>query len=188
MAPIRKLPVPIALLLAALVLAGCGERERPQSELAGAAAGDPADRLAELLPRGAQPGALTLEERQEVEELILAVLPETTGELAGYRWRVTYIDLPEADFIAADLLTGGEDLAPRAAWVHVFWRSSAAQPRAEYPGRLGPYPARGLPGHHLFVRAGRVEVRAVAEAEELRRPGALEALVEGFDLARLARY
>jgi hypothetical protein len=181
--------VPYGLvLLGTMLILGCRAEPRSAIRTDREAAADPAARLGELLRRGIQPGQLAAQERHEVEELVRAVLPEVSGELAGHRWRVTYLDLPEADFIAVDLLTGATEWAPRAAWIHLFYRSPVAEPREEYPDRLGPYPARAVPGHHLWVRAGNVEVRAFAEAEELRQPGRLEALVEGFALAQLARY
>lgn len=179
------------ILLVGCLVGSCGASP-PSPELPDASdpavAVDPIPRLGELLRRGAQPGQLEPGERREVEELVPLVLPEIAGDLAGHRWRVDYIDLPRADFVAVDLMSGEGEEAPRAAWIHIFYRSPEARPREPYSGSLGPYPARGVPGEYLFVQAGSVEVRAVAEAPELREPGRLEELLERFELETLAGF
>jgi hypothetical protein len=175
-----------------VALTGCGAPRAPSDldEAASAAAtpGDPGSRLGDLLRRGAQPGGLSLEQQGEVESLILQVLPEAAGDLDGHRWRVTYIDLPRAGFVAIDLMEEEGDAAPRAAWFHLFYRSPQAAPSEPYSERLGPYPARHEPGELLFVQAGRVELRAVPESDRLEEPGRLEELVQAFDLELLASF
>jgi len=175
-----------ALVALALVVAiganGCGTPAGTPS------APDSASRLSELLRRGARPGELSAGERGEVERLLVAVLPKLAGPLAGHHWRVTYDDLPEADFVSVDLLRGNGDEAPRAMWFHLFWRGElAAAEREAWALRLGRWPARGIEGHHLFVRLGGVELRAVADAQEYRDPQRIRAVLESFDLDALAR-
>jgi hypothetical protein len=168
------------------VALGCrGEREP-----GAAAAVDPEQRLAQLLRRGAEPGELTVEEREEVERLLLPLLPATEGDLEGFAWRVAYDDLPAGDFVSIDLMQAGEDLdtAPRAMWFHLFWRGEppAAEP-ARWTKQLGRWPARGVDDHHLFVRVGALELRAVAEADEFRDAKRIRGVVEAFDLDALSR-
>jgi hypothetical protein len=152
------------------------------------AGADPVQRLSQLLRRGAQPGELTVEERAEVERLLVPLLPPTEGALAGYRWRVAYDDLPEADFVSLDLLEGPGDTAPRALWCHLFWRGeAAAAERARFTRELGPWPARGVDDHHLFVRVGTVELRAVADRDDFRSTERIEEVLEAFDLDALSR-
>ena len=140
-----------------------------------------------------------MEEREEVERLLLPLLPETEGELAGHSWRVAYDDLPAGDFVSIDLLQAADDLdtAPRAMWFHLFWRgapttaeATSGEPspaeHARWTKQLGPWPARGVEGHHLFVRAGGVELRAVAEADEFRDAERIREVVEAFDLEALS--
>ncbi|HEV8632235.1 MAG TPA: hypothetical protein VGV61_18115 [Thermoanaerobaculia bacterium] len=165
-----------------LALADCGR------DGGGAKVTDPASRLSRLLREGALPGELTVAERGEAERLLLPVLPKLDGALAGYRWRVAYDDLPDGDFMSVDLMQGEGEAAPRAMWFHLFWRG--ALPAAEqgaYLLRLGPWPARGIEGHHLFVRLGDVELRAVAEAPEFRDAQRIREVLGRFDLAALAR-
>jgi hypothetical protein len=149
---------------------------------------DPRARLSQLLRRGAQPGELTHAERGEVESLLQPLLPATAGELAGYRWRVTYDDLPAGDFVSLDLIEGEGDAAPRAMWFHLLWRGEATPAeRAGYVDTLGSWPARGVDDHHLFVRAGTVELRAVADRDDYRDAGRIRGVVEAFDLEALSR-
>jgi hypothetical protein len=169
------------LLLAATVVAGC--RDRGASRAA-----DPVDRFSQLLHEGASPGELTKAEREEAERLVLRFLPPLTGPLAGYHWRVAYDDLPKADFFSIDLMHGEGDKAPRAMWFHLFWHGPLPAPElAAWPERVGEWPARGVEGHHLFVRVGGVELRAVAEAAEYRDPQRIRSVVERFDLRSLAK-
>jgi hypothetical protein len=171
-----------ALAAGALGCRGAGER-------ATGSAADPGQRLGELLRRGAEPGELTVDEREEVERLLLPLLPATEGELAGHSWRVAYDDLPAGDFVSLDLLAAPEpdDTAPRAMWFHLFWRGAppAAEP-ASWTKTLDRWPARGVEGHHLFVRVGRVELRAVAEADAFRDEARIRETVEAFDLEALS--
>lgn len=173
------------MALALLLALGADDCGKP----AGApSAAESAGRLSELLRRGARPGELSADERGEVERLLVAVLPKLAGPLAGYHWRVAYDDLPEADFVSVDLLDGEGDEAPRAMWFHLFWRGElAAAERDAWTLRLGRWPARGIEGHHLFVRLGGVELRAVADAQEYRDPRRIRAVLESFDLEALAR-
>ena len=174
----------VALVLVAVALGGVacrGEREQ-------AAAANPVERLSTLLRQGARPGELTADERAEAERLLLAMLPALSGPLNGYRWRVAYDDLPQADFVSVDLMQGDGEAAPRAMWFHLFWRG--AEPVGElglWPLRLGRWPARGVEGHHLFVRLGGLELRAVADAPEYRDAARMRAVLERFDLDAFAR-
>ena len=190
--PRRRVPLAVAcaVALAAVALLGC----RGDGDRAAAAAADPEERLGQLLRRGAEPGELTVDEREEVERLLVPILPATEGELEGHSWRVAYDDLPAGDFVSIDLLRGEEpsDTATRAMWFHLFWRGApetvvteAAEP-ASWSKQLGRWPARGVEGHHLFVRVGGVELRAVAEAEEFRDAERIRETVEAFDLDALA--
>jgi len=140
------------------------------------------------LRQGARPGELTAGERAEAERLLLGMLPALSGPLAGCRWRVAYDDLPQADFVSVDLMQGDGEAAPRAMWFHLFWRG--AEPAGElglWPLRLGRWPARGVEGHHLFVRLGGLELRAVADAPEYREAGRMRAVLDRFDLDAFAR-
>jgi len=173
----------IALAAASLGIAACHDREQQA-----AVSANPVTRLSTLLRQGAKPGELTAAERAEAERLLLAMLPALSGPLAGYRWRVAYDDLPQADFVSVDLMQGDGEAAPRAMWFHLFWRG--ALPAVEQPAwalRLGRWPARGVEGHHLFVRLGGLELRAVADAPEYRDAGRMRAVLERFDLDALAR-
>jgi hypothetical protein len=170
-------------LVAGAGVAGCGDRGAKQT-----APADPLSRLSTLLRQGARPGELSAHDRGEAERLLLGMLPALSGPLAGYRWRVVYDDLPEADFVSVDLMQGDGDAAPRAMWFHLFWRGALTA--AEQPAwalRLGRWPARGVEGHHLFVRVGGLELRAVADASEYRDAERMRAVLERFDLDRLAR-
>jgi len=178
----------ILLLAVALLplLGACRGRGGGGATAAGATT--PVSRLSELLRRGAQPGELTLAERAEVERLVTGLLPKLAGPLAGYEWRVAYDDLPVGDFVSVDLLQGSGEAAPRAIWFHLVWRGAlTAAEREAWGAQLGRFPARGVPGHHLFVRAGGVELRAVAEAPAFRDDSRLRDLVGRFDLDALAR-
>ncbi len=183
----RRAVAPRTLLATALLAASLGAvacRGRQQQ----AVAANPVTRLSTLLRQGAQPGELTAAERAEAERLLLAMLPALSGPLAGYRWRVAYDDLPQADFVSVDLMQGDGEAAARAMWFHLFWRG--ALPAAEQPAwalRLGRWPARGVEGHHLFVRLGGLELRAVADAAEYRDARRMRAVLERFDLDALAR-
>jgi hypothetical protein len=174
-----------ALALAATVaLGGC----RRESSPSGAAAEGSTSRLSELLRKGARPGELTEAEREDAERLLVETLPKLSGPLDGYRWRVAYDDLPEADFVSIDLMKGEGEAAPRAVWFHLFWRGPLpAAERDAWLLRLGRYPARGVEGHHLFVRLGGLELRAVADAEDYRDPQKLRSVIERMDLDALAR-
>jgi hypothetical protein len=180
--------LPIALggcLLGLGAVAATSCRGRAERDVA---ATDPLSRLSTLLRKGAQPGELTAEERGEAERLLLAMLPALDGALAGYRWRVAYDDLPKADFVSIDLMQGDGDAAPRAMWFHLFWRGGLpATEQAAWTSRLGRWPARGVEGHHLFVRLGGLELRAVADAPEYREATRIRGVLERFDLAALAR-
>jgi hypothetical protein len=179
----RRRPLSVVLLSIIALLAGC-RREPPAEPVAT----DPEARLSQLLRRGAQPGELTLAEREEVERLLLPLLPASEGDLAGYTWRVIYNDLPGADFVAVDLLQGEGSAASRAMWFHLFWRRAGNDgDLAAYRKAVDRWPARGVDGHHLFVRAGRVELRAVADRDDFRDAARIEAVVAGFDLAALSR-
>jgi hypothetical protein len=174
-----------ALLVTGLMSGGCGKGGDESKK----AASDPVGRLSELLRRGAQPGELTGAEREEIEALVLAMLPPAAGPLAGHRWRVAYDDLPLGDFVSVDLLRGDDDAtAARPVWVHLVWRGELSeQERGRFGKRVGDWPARGVDDHHLFVRAGSLELRAVADSPEYRDPARLRAFVESFDLDTLAR-
>lgn len=183
----RRLPLAAACAAAIAVpaLLGC----RGEGDRAAPAAADPEARLGQLLRRGAEPGELTVDEREEVERLLVPLLPDTEGELEGHSWRVAYDDLPAGDFVSIDLLRAEEpsDTAPRAMWFHLFWRGEPpAAEKASWTKRLGRWPARGVEDHHLFVRVGGVELRAVAEADEFRDEERLRETVEAFDLDALA--
>src|SRR6185503_18510876 len=133
--------VAVFALLIVVTLGGLacrGGRER-------AAAANPVERLSTLLRQGARPGELTADERAEAERLLLGMLPALSGPLAGYRWRVAYDDLPQADFVSVDLLQGDGEAAPRAMWFHLFWRGTLpASEQAAWALRLGRWPARGV--------------------------------------------
>ncbi|HVS03740.1 MAG TPA: hypothetical protein VMT16_13300 [Thermoanaerobaculia bacterium] len=182
-----------ALLLAALAvgpLAGCGG-DRPGGDAATRGAptvgSEGGESLVAWLRRGAAPGDTSTEEREAIEEAVRELLPQPAGDLAGHQWRVTYHDLPTADFVSAELVPDEPPGYPRALWMHLVWRGPLEPAaRGGYRREVAGYPARGLPGHHVFVRAGGVEVRAVAEAEAMREEGRLEALVAELPLARLA--
>jgi hypothetical protein len=176
----RSLALILAVALGAVALACRDEAHE--------AAADPRQRLSQLLRRGAQPGELTVEERAEVERLLLPLLPPTEGELAGYRWRVAYDDLPEADFVSLDLLEGPGETAARAMWFHLFWRGEMpAAEGARFTRQLGSWPARGVDDHHLFVRVGTVELRAVADRDDFRSAERIQRVLEAFDLETLSR-
>ena len=65
----------LALALAVTVgLLGCRDRAAPEG-----AATDPQGRLSQLLRRGAEPGELSVGEREEVERLLVPLLPATEG-------------------------------------------------------------------------------------------------------------
>ena len=182
----RRRLAKIALLALALPYtlsaAACGGRHEQTT------AANPVERLSALLRQGARPGELSAQERDEAERLLLAMLPALNGPLAGYRWRVAYDDLPQADFVSVDLMQGDGDAAPRAMWFHLFWRGTLpASERAAWALRLGRWPARGVEGHHLFVRLGGLELRAVADAPEYRDAGRLRSVLERFDLDAFAR-
>ncbi len=187
--PPRLLPLgAFALaLLGVASLVAC--RRSPERPAAGTGAGGGrASRLSQLLRQGARPGQLTAAERVEAERLVGRLLPPLTGPLAGFRWRVAYDDLPEADFVSIDLMEGDGENAPRAVWLHLLWRGALpAAERAAWALRLGRWPARGVEGHHLFVRLGGVELRAVADAADYRDPQRLRAVLERFDLDALSR-
>ncbi|HXT51173.1 MAG TPA: hypothetical protein VN811_09035 [Thermoanaerobaculia bacterium] len=176
--------VAVFALLIVVTLGGLacrGGRER-------AAAANPVERLSTLLRQGARPGELTADERAEAERLLLGMLPALSGPLAGYRWRVAYDDLPQADFVSVDLLQGDGEAAPRAMWFHLFWRGTLpASEQAAWALRLGRWPARGVEGHHLFVRLGGLELRAVADAPEYRDAGRMRSVLERFDLDAFAQ-
>jgi hypothetical protein len=178
---ISRTSLAAALLLAATMLIACRGRG------AGPAA-DPVDRFSHLLRQGTTAGELSKAEREEAERLVQRFLPPLTGPLAGYRWRVAYDDLPKGDFISIDLMHGEGDKAPRAMWFHLFWHGPLAPAELPaWPERVGEWPARGVEGHHLFVRVGGVELRAVAEAAEYRDPQRIRSVVERFDLRSLAK-
>jgi hypothetical protein len=173
---------PLLVLVLAVAVAACGpHRERTTAT-------SPVQRLSTLLREGARPGELTAKERDEAERLVLAMLPALDGPLAGYRWRVAYDDLPQADFVSVDLMQGDGEAAPRAMWFHLFWRGALpASEQAAWALRLGRWPARGMEGHHLFVRLGGLELRAVADAPEYRDPRRMRAVLDRFDLDAFAR-
>lgn len=172
-------------MLVLLLLAGAACRKGAETA---DSATDPRARLGELLRRGGQPGELSLAERGEVEQLLAAYLPPVSGELSGYSWRVTYDDLPAGDFVSIELLHGEGEVAPRAMWFHLLWRGEpTATERAGYAKALGDFPARGVDGHHLFVRAGPVELRAVADRDDFRDAARIAAVVGAFDLEGLSR-
>ena len=174
----------LAIATAALALASCGDR----GGRAGGTTADPRERLSALLRRGAQPGELEVAERHEIERLVEELLPTATGALAGTRWRVAYDDLPVGDFISVDLLRGDGEAAERPVWLHLVWRGELSpEERARFVKTVGEYPARGVEDHHLFVRAGAVELRVVADSDEFRDAARLRGLVEAFDLDALAR-
>ena len=179
---LRRTAVALALFAVAFGGVACrGGREQ-------AAAANPVERLSTLLRQGARPGELTAEERAEAERLLLGMLPALSGPLNGYRWRVAYDDLPQADFVSVDLMQGDGEAAPRAMWFHLFWRGT--EPVGElrlWPLRLGRWPARGVEGHHLFVRLGGLELRAVADAAEYRDAQRMRSVLERFDLDAFAR-
>lgn len=181
----RAFAAVLAVLAVAAALASSGCRgDKPKDT----GATGPAARLSELLRKGSRPGELTAAEREEAERLLLAALPKLSGPLAAYRWRVAYDDLPEADFVSIDLMQGDGEAAPRAVWFHLFWRGPlGAAERDAWPLRLGSFPARGVEGHHLFVRLGSIELRAVADAKEYRDRERLRSAIERIDLDALAR-
>jgi hypothetical protein len=183
----------VVLAIGVLPLAGCGRRgpaagaSTSKAGAATAAVHDPA-RLVALLRRGAQPGELSLPERAEIERLVSGILPRLDGPNAGYQWRIAYDDLPLGDFVSIDLMEGSGERARRALWMHLFWRGPLSPgERAEWPLRVGSLPARGVPGHHLFVRAGAVELRAVADEPAFRDDTRMRGVLERIDLAGLAR-
>ena len=179
---VRRAVTAMVLLGVAVLGLGCGAGRQE------GAAATPVERLSTLLRQGARPGELTAREREEAERLLLAMLPALSGPLAGCRWRVAYDDLPQADFVSVDLMQGDGEAAPRAMWFHLFWRGTL--PAGERPAwalRLGRWPARGIEGHHLFVRLGALELRAVADAPEYRDARRMRAVLERFDLDAFSR-
>ena len=100
------------VLLGGLGCLGAGGEESPAGIKAGgratagggsaAGSGDLGE-LAALLREGAEPGQLSEDDKARLEEMLLLVLPETEGELAGLEWEVSYLDMDEGDFFSAEL-------------------------------------------------------------------------------------
>ncbi len=165
----------VACLLGFGLFGGCAAEEEPivfESDLEVSVPEVGTDEaqqlLRRLLTKGSQPGSMEPIERRQVEELVRALLPPTQGRLAGHWWEVKYLDLPGVDFVSAELMKG--DWTDRQLWIQIL--PMGDKPLAGFePGDLepvGPYRARGLAGHHLFVRVGRFDVRIAADQAAAR--------------------
>ena len=135
---------------------------------------------------GGRPGTLPVEAWERAEQATLSFLPPLEGTLQGASWRVTYTDLPRADYLAVDLMEGTEAAADRRAWFHVVYLPEPIPGEPYDAEPLQGFPTAGEPGRYLRLRAGEIDLLAVPESPELRSEDALRDLVGRFDLKALA--
>ena len=143
--------------------------------------------LRKHLEKGAQPGTMEPFERREVEELVRALMPRNDGDLIGHRWDVKYMDMPGVDFVSIELMRG-DGFGGRQVWMQLLPMGDKPLSGFE-PGDLEPvgtYRARGLAGHHLFVRLGQYDLRIVTDFPDIHDDAYLRNLLLGCRLDDIA--
>lgn len=147
---------------------------------------DQVKRLSSLLEKGLKEKTVPEQEVEEIETLLRLLLPDTGANGEAVEWEVSYsngdnADNDESDFITMDLHEKGKtDTVDRLMWFHVLYH--AEEDRDYGYEKFGRYGAMRAEGRHLFTRIGKVEIRAVADAEGYEDDQKIDAIVESMDL------
>lgn len=143
--------------------------------------------LVDLLGRGLAGEPLENAERRQLAALVEGLLPPREGALDGHRWEVFFFDLPAGDHVGVELFADESDVG-RRLWMQILPAPEGALDgfeREALPDLQGR-PVVGREGHHLFVRAGEIEVRIVADPGGGIDPELLRQVLAGTRLDLLA--
>ncbi len=189
--------IPLLLVLCLLFVA-CGEKaETPKKEEPVKKAEKPepkkdprAEKLAKfgaVLKEKVKVGVeIPDEELTKLAELLRLVLPETTGDLAGFTWDVSCSkNKDENDMLFAVELNRmkGEE-KEQAMWFHILYNAELPQnERDEYGTEVFEgYRATVAENAHIWILVNNMEIRAVADAEDFKNNDKIKAVLKAFKL------
>ncbi len=147
---------------------------------------DQVKRLSSLLEKGLEEKVVSDQEVEEIESLLLLLLPDQGAHGEAVEWKVNYsngdnADGDESDFITMDLYEKGKtDSVDKLMWFHVLYNKKADRDYGYE--KFGRYGAMRAEGRHLFTMIGKTEIRAVADAAGYEDDKKIDAIVEAMDL------
>ena len=135
--------------------------------------------LFSLWGKGSAPDVkLEEKEKRKVEKLFTTLLPSDQYIGADKEWEVTYIDSDAEDIISVKLKEKGGSSS--FIWFHILYKPGL--PASYGSEAFGKYRGMGATDAHYFIKAGNVEIRAVASAEEYKKDEAIKGILNAFKL------
>lgn len=135
---------------------------------------------------------LSMEKAEELAKVLLLVMPETTGDLEGYKWEVSCNkNADEKDMLFSVELNrkkGEED--EQAMWFHIIYNPHLTQEERDgYSSEMFEgYRATIAENQHLWVLVNNMEIRAVAEAEDFKNDAKIQAVIKKFNLKEIEKF
>jgi len=143
-------------------------------------------RLSVLLKKGSAPGArLSKDEKEDIERLLIDVLPSQDRIGADKQWDVTYYDADKGDLFQVDLKKRGNTPNNRLMWFHILYLPE--RPETYGSEDFGEYRGMGAKDAHYFILVGHLEIRAVADAEEYRNDEKIKGMLKAFKLKEIEK-
>lgn len=145
-------------------------------------------RLSVLFTKGnTQATMLNEAEKEEIETLLVHILPDERVIGTDKTWQVSYHDLNEpGDFFQVDLIKkGGNSFDDCYMWFHILYQNE----RDDTYGteNFEGYRGMGTKDAHYFIMVGNVEIRAVADAEEYKNDTKIKNILRAFPLQAIER-
>ncbi|MCP4221218.1 MAG: hypothetical protein GY765_41715 [bacterium] len=186
----------LLLLVFSVFMVGCGEKAetpapKPEKKVETPKPKDPRTEKLEMLAKELKTNVkkdveIPFEKLEEYAKLLLLVLPETTGDLAGYEWDVSCNKNTEDHdmLFAVNLNRKKGEESEQAMWFHIIYNAQMPkQERDEYGTEsFEGYKATVSENAHLWVLVNNMEIRAVADAEDFKNDVKIQAVLKAFKL------
>ena len=145
-------------------------------------------RLSDLFKKAWKSGeTLSDDENEEFLSLIPTILPGKDYLGDDLEWRLLFKDSNDgdSDLLTVNLAKKGSSPYAREMWFHLTYKSEIPKQygNAEFEG----FQAMGLPGVHLLVLVGHLEIRAVAAADAYKRQSKIDEVLAAFPLKEIAK-
>lgn len=141
--------------------------------------------LSALFQASTAPGKLDKAVQQEILDGFRALLPAQEVIGPTREWRMQYNDGDDEDIIFLTLADKDSGPIDKLFWFHILYR--AEKPERYGSEDFGAYRGMGAKGAHYFIQVGRMEIRAVADADEFKDDVKIKEMLRAFRLDDIAR-
>ena len=149
-------------------------------------AGSNIEELSKLLKKGSAPNVkLEEKEKEQIETLLVTILPDKKFIGDDKEWKVVYHDTDKNDFFQVDLKMKGEKSSDRLIWFHILYKQE--KPKFYGSEDFGKYRGMGAEDVHYFILVENVEIRAIAASDEYKDDKKIKGILNAFKFEEIEK-